>query len=252
MNLCSIFNVWSDVDLLKAAISNHFDCGINAAIVIYSNKSNYGELESFNEFISVNSIYFFNREPQSKDATTSETDKRNFGLQKARELRFTHFLSCDADEFYDPIEFAAIKKRFADKRDLQGIVCPSIVYFKKPTLSIGKDITLVPHIHKLTPNIKHTFNRAYPNAFDGRQIRIDPTRSFNINSGVEFTSEITMHHFSHVRKDYEKKLRNSSAKFNLDRSSIREDYANAAPGYFCRFYQKTLVEVPDRFGIGNI
>jgi hypothetical protein len=176
----------------------------------------------------------------------NETAKRNYGLKIALENDATHFLTIDADEFYDPIEF--LKGREMMTSDLNGLVVKCLTMFAKPTLTIGYDITLVPFIHKLTPTIKHTFNRNYPYAWQGPQIRIDPTRSLNINSGVQLT-EFTMHHFSWIRSDFKRKIRNSTAKDNLERSTIWEDLVLAKDGYFVKFYQKHLTTVPNRFNI---
>lgn len=255
IRLVAIYNVWDDWDLLELSIKNIGPL-VDGVFVIYSLKSNYGEdgdpYSFWNTYrmgpelaINVNSYL---REPILHHPLHAETDKRNYGLEKARELGYTHFITMDADEFYDPAEFQAAKDQFHVKPDLQGLVVESQVYFKSPTLTIGKDITLVPHIHKLTPTIRHEFNKNYPFAWSGKQIRIDPTRSLNINSGVEMFDCI-LHHYSWCRKDYAKKIRNSTAKANLERSTIVRDLEHAKEGYFCQFYQKPLVRVPNRFGI---
>lgn len=255
MKLCAIYNVWDDWDLLELSIKN-IGSLVDGAIVIFSEKSNYGEHSDSYMFSIISMVYpnFINRidayrrDPVHLHALHAETDKRNFGLNKAMELGYTHFITMDADEFYEPEQFLAAKKYLNHNSHLNGLVVESYVYFKSPTLTVGKDVTLVPHIHKLTPTIKHEFNKQYPFAWEGKKIRIDPTRSFNINSGVEMF-ECPMHHMSWVRKDPEKKVRNSTARANLQRSPILQDYLNAEEGYFCQFYQKRLVRVPNRFGI---
>jgi hypothetical protein len=246
MKLCAIYNVWDDWDLLQFSIDNIFQL-VDGVIVVYSRKSNYGELSDPKNISFPGNVELFQREPINAHASHSETDKRNYGLRIAREQGYTHFISIDADEFYEPEEFYKAKV-YIEKFGSDGLVVESFVYFKSPTLTIGKDITLVPHIHRLTPTIKHEFNKQYPFAWSGKQIRIDPTRSFNINSGIEMFA-CPMHHMSWVRKDYEKKIRNSTARANLQRSTIMQDLLNAKDGYFCQFYGKPLVRVPNRFGI---
>lgn len=247
MKLCAIYNVWDDYDLLWESVENIHKL-VDGVIVVYSEASNYGELTDRSEIAFHVKCDVYRREPVLHHPLHAETDKRNFGLEKARELGFTHFITMDSDEFYDREQFLAAKEMFHVKRDLNGLVVESYVYFKSPTLTIGKDVTLVPHIHKITPTIKHEFNKQYPFAWEGKQIRIDPTRSLNINSGVEMF-ECPLHHMSWIRKDPEKKIRNSTARANLQRSTILQDYSNAEEGYFCQFYQKRLVRVPNRFGI---
>lgn len=245
MKLVAIFHCWDDWKLLRQSVDNMRPL-VDGIIVIgsfYSNFKEYSPIPS-----EWHNDELFVREPKFNLPLHSETDKRNYGIEVARSKGYTHFITCDADEMYKPEEFLKIKERFLNP-DLKGIVCPSIVYFKSPLLSIGRDVTLVPHIHVLTSNIRHAFNKLYPFAWSGKQIRIDPSRSLNINSGVEYTEDIELHHFSYIREDLEKKIRNSTARGNLERSTIREDFENAKPGYFCKFYQKTLIEYPDYFKI---
>jgi hypothetical protein len=242
MKLCAIYNVWADWDILEYSLKN-IEPLVDGVIIVGSTKSNFGEYfpipENFRDRVAI-------REPQFANAAQSETDKRNFGLDLARWAGFTHFITIDADEFYDPTEFNYAKD-IAENVGI-GLVCTCTTYFAKPTLCIGLDITLVPHIHELTPTIKHSFNRRYPFAWNGPQIRIDPTRSLNINEGV-FMTDITMHHFSWIRSDFNRKIRNSTAKANLERSTILEDLLLAKDGYFCKFYQKHLHTVVNRFNI---
>lgn len=219
MRLCAVFNCWADWDWLQIAAEKILPL-VDGVIIVWSKKSNYGEVCNPDELFVVWTykipapIYFFEKEPSLAHPMHEETARRNFGLQKARELGYTHFLSLDCDELYDPSEFLREKQRLIDNPDLAGLVCASQVYVKSPTLTIGLDTTRVPFIHKITPNLKHEFNRSYPFAWEGKNIRIDPTRSLNINSGVEW-SPVVMHHFSWVRKDYDRKIRNSTARANI-------------------------------------
>jgi hypothetical protein len=255
MKLAAVYNTWNDLTLLRQSIANIRPL-VDVVIVVFSRKSNTGETHdgpdgSVEEFEATNvPIFFVQHEPNLKlNQRDNETAKRNRGVDYARSLKCTHFVALDSDEFYEPEEFLKAKKRFTHEPNLKGLVCPLNVYFKSPELTIGRDITLVPFIHVLTPTIKHEFNRNYPFAWINGQIRIDPTRSLNINSGVEYTEQVVMHHMSYVREDLELKIRNSTARANLERSTIREDFNNAKPGYFCKFYQKTLEPAPNIFGI---
>jgi hypothetical protein len=255
MRLCAIYNVWDDWDWMYLS-TERIRGLVDEVIIIASEKSNFGEHSEI-PFWTRDEIYQF--EPVGNDARANETAKRNYGLEIAMEKGHTHFIMMDADEFYDPEAFLKEKKRFEDP-NLLGLVCRVKCYFKSPTLTIGYDTTLVPFIHRLTTGISHEFNKNYPFAWtstDGipftekKRIRIDPTRSLNINSGVEW-SEITMFHMSWVRKDIKKKIRNSTARQNIERSTIVTDYLNAKEGYFCEFYGKTLERSPNVFGLPEI
>lgn len=245
MRLAAIYNVWGDFDLLDHSV-RIMEPLVDGVIVVVSSRSNYGEVSSIPERWLGRVVF---REPKFNIPMHSETDKRNFGLQIARNAGYTHFLTIDADEFYEAGPFLKAKELFKNP-NLKGLVCNCQTYFKNSSLTMGLDTTLVPFIHELTPTIRHEFNRNYPFAWIDRQIRIDPTRSLNINSGVE-RIDLTMHHMSWIRKDFDKKIRNSTARQNLERSTIKEDLANAKPGYHFKFYNKTLFETKDLFGINT-
>lgn len=261
MKLCAIYNVWDDYQMCLLSIRN-IEKLVDGIIVVASENSNYGEkskipscwINSQDQFECVQFT------PDMRfDAMGNETNKRNLGLSKARELGYTHFIMMDADEFYEPEPFLKEKKRF-ETSNISGLVCRSKVYFKTPYLTIGYDATLVTFIHKITPGLCFTWNKLFPFAWssmDGvpftpvKRIRIDPTRQLNITSGVEW-SEIVMHHYSYVRDDLKKKIRNSSARRNLERSTILTDYCQATEGYFCQFYGKVLEPSSNLFNLPEL
>lgn len=247
MKLAAVLIVWDDWELLEKAVENLTGL-VDGFIIVASETSSYGEISP----IPVkwrNKVYV--REPFFNHPMNCETDKRNFGLDVARRLGYTHFLPGDADEFYDRQEFLRARQRFYDEPDLVGLVCATQVYFASPELTIGLDTTLIPFIHKILPGMRHEMNRRYPFAWDNGRIRIDPTRQMNINSGVKW-DDIIMHHVSWFRRDYEKKIRNSTARDNIKRSSILNDLLHATDGYFCQFYQKRLTRCSDRFGLNEL
>jgi hypothetical protein len=242
MRLAAIFNVWSDWDLLEHALKNIRPL-VDGVIIVASETSNFGEKHPVPDWPDI-----YQREPNLRlDPRTSETDKRNFGLGIAREQGYTHYIAMDADEFYESEPFLKAKQ-YIEEKDLNGLVCQCRTYFKSPQLTIGLDTTLVPFIHKITPTLRHEFNKRYPFAWIDGQIRIDPTRSLNINSGVE-RIDLEMHHYSWVRSDYQKKIRNSTARRNLERSSILKELLLAKEGYFVEFYQRHLQRSSVDFGI---
>lgn len=246
MRLAAIINIWNDWDWLEISVKN-LEGLVNGVIVVASEKSNYGEIspipEAWKDKVHI-------REPFFNHPLNCETDKRNFGLDLAKQQGYTHFISMDADELYEREAFLAAKERFHVEPGLIGLVCETQVYFGSVHLTIGKDVTLVPFIHKIVPGIKHEFNRRYPYAWDNGKIRIDPSRSLSITSGVKIDSAV-MHHYSWVRKDYQKKIRNSTAKNNLLRSSILKDLVQPTPGKFIEFYQRSLVQATVDFNIDD-
>jgi hypothetical protein len=255
MKLAACLNIWADsVELLPYCVQNLINCGVDGIIIVWSEQSNYGEIAK--DYIPVlpmwegqdTRVHIFQREPVFHHPMNSETDKRNYALDQAKRLGYTHFLTMDQDEFYEPAKFKKVRN-YIEATGVKGIVCPSRVYFKSPKLTIGKDTTLVPFIHEIQPGIRHEFNRRYPYAWDDRTIRIDPTRSLSIISGVEYTEEVMLEHYSYVRKDIKMKIRNSSAKANIERSTLLNDYEQAKEGFYVEFYKKTLSRSQLDFGI---
>lgn len=242
-----VYNLWDGEEIFEHSYRNMAPL-VDAVIIVWSRLSNNCQnMGCFDPSKYPNAI-LVNHEPSpAKTKQNNERDKRNAGLREAKRHNFTHFLMMDCDEFYDPIEFEIEKKRF--KRDsLNGLVCKVRTYFKSPSLTIGDDpVTFVPFIHKLTPSLHYAMNKRYPFAYDKNGGgRIDPTRQLNVKHGVEW-SDITMHHYSHVRNDIRVKIENSSA--NLGRSSLLEDWLNAKEGYFVKMYQRTLVSCENQFNI---
>lgn len=244
MKLAAIYNVWSDWDWLDIS-TEIIGPLVDGIIIIASEKSNWGEVSPMPERWKDKVII---REPFFNHPLNCETDKRNYGLAIAKKENYTHFLQLDCDELYEPEDFLKAKARFENEPDLQGLVCRTQVYFKSPELTVGLDHTLVPFIHKLTPFIKNEFNRKYPYAWEKGNIHIDPSRSFNINSGVKMDDAV-MHHFSWVRTDYEKKIRNSTARNNIIKSTILNDLVDGKEGDYIEFYRKRLTRCSNLFGI---
>jgi hypothetical protein len=251
MKLAAVYNVWADTEgLLELSVRSIINY-VDKVFIVYSNYSNSGENIPWALNIPASSkVAYIHYEPLPYiSPSVNERFKRIAGLSQARAENYTHILTMDGDEFYTPSDLLNARNIIEADPSLNGMVVKSQVYFKRPDLTIGLDTTLVPFIHKITPTLTYQMNRKYPYAWVDNVIRIDPTRQFNITSGVMMSKNIIMHHYSYVRKDLEIKIRNSSARGNIENSTIREDWANAKEGYFCKFYGKTLTKCPNLFDL---
>lgn len=246
--LCAIFICWDDWEILKYSIDS-IAPKVDGIIVIGSTESTSGEFSPIpREFYENPYFDLFIKNPDLKKLRReNEIEKRNFGLEKARELGYSHFIMLDADEFYP--DFTEEKKRFDDP-DLEGLVCDSILYFRSPTLCFD-DITRVPFIHRLA-NARFVKNYEYPFSISkDYHPCIDPTRTLNLKNIQK--SEIKMHHFSYIRSDIRKKIRNSAGqRVNTFQHLLIHDYRNAKEGYKCEFFQKTLRKVDNIFCLPEI
>lgn len=245
MKLCAIYNIWDGACLLQGSVNCIID-HVELVIIVYSNVSNKGEV-----FFPLPYIQGLTRNPKVKfvkydpqielGGYANETNKRNVGLHYAKNLGVTHFLFMDCDEYYDNFGLAV---EAYNESGHSGSVCRLETYFKLPTLRFDKqEDYYVPFIHELKHDTR-AGNQSYP-------FFADPTRRVNEHDVVELP--IVMHHFSWCRLDIMRKVRNSSSNLMIS-TGIIDDYHNPdlKAGFYVKNYQRTLIEVPDTFGLSKI
>jgi hypothetical protein len=244
LRLAAIYNAWDGIELMRGSMLCMKD-HVDLFIIVYQDVSNFGE--QYNPLPDMDLSGFANvtlvkYDPVVGAGAYNEKRKRNLGLDIARDKGCTHFLMVDCDEYYENFgEAVYLYKNFGHR----GSVCSLYTYFKLPTLRFEtKDGYFVPFIHELKPETQAGV-RHYP-------FYVDPTRRINETEVVELP--VTMCHFSWVRKDIERKCRNSSAKENIEKGTMLQDYYSdhVGPGYYVKDYDKKLIEVPDYFGLGTI
>jgi hypothetical protein len=153
-------------------------------------------------------------------------------------------LHLDCDEYYLPDEFARARQ-WIETHQVPGTTCRLRTYFASPGLQLeGFDDYCVPFIHRLNDTTVCGCEH-YP-------LPVDPTRRINCADVTELDSSlICMHHFSWVRRDIGRKIRNSSADhLSGERlAALLEDYEAASPGKVVRHWNRQLVEVkpPETF-----
>ena len=250
MKLVAIINSWADTKELLPFCVENIRPVVDKVIVVYSENSNH-----FNFNDGITELVFgklpcqwVQFEPEvGRSPHDNETRKRNYGLEIAKMQGFTHFLLMDSDEFYNQEDVTKEKERI-EQRNLNGLVCRLKTYVSKPTLWC-EDHTLVPFIQKLNRLTMVGNFKNYPFNLDSEgHVHIDPTRRINYTSGVEM-SDVYMHHYSYVRKDFELKINNSSANLRRSRDVIYEDLREAKPGYKSKLYHRELQECPNYFNI---
>lgn len=245
--LVAIIVAW-DHELLRACADN-FLKSVDKVIIVYSNFSNHGNklrfpTEQFQDCILVSHEPDLGLIPHK-----NEQNKRNTGLQKAKEIGAEYFIMADMDEFYQP-EDVRFWYEYLRHCNVDGLVCRSHVYFGSPALTIGEDVTFVPFIHRVKPEIKYIFTQDYPYTRYEGKLRIDPTRRLNLTANVRLIGCVC-HHYSWVRTDFNVKIDNSSAgSLKKIKQEILLDLQNAKQGYFVKsIYQKELKEAPNLFNL---
>lgn len=243
-SLAAIYNVYDGVELLRGSMQclrghvEHF-------IIVYQEVSNYGEKdytpyaeirECTHDFENVHLIYYQPELIKSQRAgRMNEAKKRNRGIQVAIQLKCTHFINLDVDEYY--ANFQKGKELF-EAANQEGTVCRMHTYFRHANLRIEPmENYYVPFIHELR---KDSVVGGWPNY----PYHCDPTRRPNTKSVVEIP--FLMHHFSWVRKDIARKARNSSARNLMQHLT---DWKDAKPGMRLKAYEGQLVECENIFNI---
>jgi hypothetical protein len=201
--LAGIWNVWDGDEHLRRSIEQikpHLD----VVIVVYQNISNTGEFYEPilpHDLIDLSIFYIPNL---NESAQSNETIKRNKGLQLAKSVNCTHFIHLDCDEMYFSDDFLNAKQLVYDN-DWDATYCRLKTYYKYPTKQLVPDENyFVPFIHKIYPETKMVFDKKYP-AF------ADPTRRTNTYFNHSEIDWLKMHHYSFVRNNIVRKLRNSSS-----------------------------------------
>lgn len=241
MKLAAIYNVFDGLEWLGKSIfciKNHVDL----VIITYQDVSNYGEKYNNFEIITRileeqglnNAILYKYSSQMDQSAMYNETLKRQIGIELALKNQCTHFLHIDCDELY--YDFERLKQEYIEC-GLDGSVCEMYTYFKTENFRLEDvDNYFVPFIHKLHTETSCGIRNNYP-------YYVDPTRRINCED-VTLLKSGKMHHYSWVRDDINLKIRNSSAKLNIEKSQLLSDYLNleCKEGYFLKDFGQKLVK----------
>jgi hypothetical protein len=144
----------------------------------------------------------------SRYSREQETDKRNMGIEKMRQLGCSHVLNTDLDEFYDPEQFKYAKD-LINKKGYPITYCSYINYYRDlEHYLVYPFVPYVPFIHSTF--FKYTYQSA------GCLLPTDPTRRIEnpsqIGTYIFKDKELVMNHLAWIRRDIRKKLVNWSAK----------------------------------------
>jgi hypothetical protein len=252
MKVCSIkkqpmklgvsYNLFDGEELLEASIKS-IRRQVEYINVVYQRISNNGKpynenIENLLENLKLkglvdNVILYTPDLTKINKGGFNEERKRFIGLMDCKNHRCTHFLSMDVDEFYRNNELFKAKD-FILKNDIDCSAVSIIEYVKSPNYRLlnnymftpdGVDSELYqfmcPFICKIPRFIVAPQRNGIAPCF------VDPTR-FLINKGRFYLfprHEISMHHMSTIRVNYEKKFENSTIAIDGDVKS-KERFAS--------------------------
>jgi|688.fasta_scaffold734555_2 hypothetical protein len=233
MKLIAVYSVFDGEELLEHSINSIRNC-VDYILVIYQKESNFGiisdtvepkVIELKNKGL-IDEIMFFKTIKQNP--LINEITKRNLGVERAKELGFTHFLTVDCDEFYFKSDFEKAKN-FIKNNDIDTSVCWVQNYHKKPEYKIVglSEPFKVPFINKLYPNTQLILGGQYFTDM------VDPTRITNTkNKNYFFDKEtIMMHHYTTIRKDIRKKYESWTCRLNYKNDNVIDEKANKIINY---------------------
>jgi hypothetical protein len=254
MKLVAIYSVFDGIEFLRGAMKSIENC-VDGFIIIYQKTSNHGEVDgtvmdqvmkSVSEFENICLMPF---EPNLRlPDKKNELNKHNQSIELAKAMGFSHFIIGAVDHYFDELEFQRAKEK---AEDFDLTLTGMFTYFKKPTWQLTPIETyLMPFICKLYPETKFVEPVwKLPYVVDP-SVRINTTAKHYLFA----QDEIMMHHFSMVRADVAKKIRNAAGHKRWGNKI--NNYLHEAEHYSIEqnkgieyFHGRTVVEVPNQFNI---
>lgn len=250
MKLAAIYNTFDGEELLEGSIAQIID-EVDEVLIIYQLVSNVGEhypellttLAHLKERWPIIRLRKYAPNHELPPAQ-NERQKRQIGLNWALKLACTHYLFIDNDEYYERDAFARAKSDI-ETGGYDASACRMHSYFAKPIYRLEPiENYWVPFIGRLKPDLK---------AWARFPVHVDPTRGAGPIERCYLFAEgdLMMHHYSYVRKDMRRKLRNSSAARNFGNiNQLTKQIENWKPGFpLPNFLNHGVVEVPNLFSI---
>lgn len=207
MKLAACYTVFNGIELLEDAIES-IESEVDEIIISYQLISNYGNISD--EF-----LYWKDKHPQyyyiefnpnlSIDAKSNEKRKHQQLIEKARDLRCTHFFLSATDHLYITKELQFAKEKVKSN----GFIT---TYTRMRTYFKSNDLCLNPLELYYMPFICSTKVNIGVHA----PVVVDPACAFKPFAPfyVFPENEVLMHHFSWLRYDIDSKLDNAAAKVN--------------------------------------
>jgi hypothetical protein len=183
-------------------------------------------------------------EPDLTLEHVNERIKRRLGLNAARNVRASHFISVDADEFYRPEEFHAARC-LIEENGWRSTSVNSFLHLKRPIYR-SSDITCCCFVTAIDGSTDM-------GVADFPCPHVDPTRSMtaDLHTHHHFDpSVVAMYHMNLVRRDLDQKLRNSTTRDTHFLSLVQDAVETWRPGQSFSFPNKgvlAIYEVPNEF-----
>ena len=276
MKLGVSYNLFDGEELLEASIKS-IRKEAHYISVIYQKKSFRGERASENieKFLYklklknlIDEFYLYDKDFTKKEIKLEfEQEKRTIGLNLSKKNGCTHHLSMDVDEFYDVKQLKKVKE-YITRKDIENTAVPIIEYLKTAEYKFVNSYLYsedfdeytfyCPFIMKINKILPQKYNKKwYP-------CKADPSRHLNNKKKFYLFSiqDIVMHHMSTVRKDLDRKYKNSnlmdgSSELILKINDLKNKVLNwkfednqIGNSKYALFENKLVEKTEDKFEIG--
>jgi len=264
MRLGVSYNLYDGEELLAASV-RAIRGEVDHVAVIYQNVSNFGErreddlgvmLEDLRRQGLIDSYEGYDPDLSAKPLV-NEHNKRVLGVRRCNAAGCNYHLNLDVDEFYRPEQLRNAKD-FILTNGIENSAVTFFSYLKSPRYRVLDAEYSVPFIFKSTGRIERDAAARFPCLVDGSRVLRSGGRFYYFNR-----YEVVMHHMSGVRKDLDRKFRNSTIMSYDERvkAVAREarariaDYAfggHGLPKDYDFLDGKLVRLVRDDFGIGEM
>jgi hypothetical protein len=189
----------------------------------------------------VDQVAMFTPSP-TEQTQINELRKRFGAIQLGHKAGFSHFIHMDCDEYYLPEEFERARQ-YVEEGGFDGSLVYSKTYFKRPDWEMDDvDRAFFTFIHKYREDLACCGSN-FPYV-------CDPTRTVDAkNIKVLDREMITLHHYSWVRNDVMRKLRNSSTGGVMEEAGVLGDYERATVGSSVKLLGRRIVQGKNLFNI---
>lgn len=264
MKLGVSYNLYDGEELL-AASARAIRSEAEHITVIYQNVSNFGErreddlavmLEDLRQKGIIDSYVKYDPDLRQKP-WGNEHRKRIMGVERCNRAGCNYHLNLDVDEFY-VAEQVRTAKEFILANGIENSAVHYFRYLKSPRYRVEGAEYSVPFIFKSTGRIEPESCAWFPCCVDGTRILKSGGRFYQFNQ-----TEVVMHHMVGVRRDMDRKFRNSTimACSDEDRAVALAMQKRMTDYVFgghpipedCDFLDGKLIRlVEDSFGIGEM
>ena len=222
------YNVFDGVELLEDSI-NQIRSVVDHISIVFQTKSYWGnkltqkEINIVNDLTErgiIDDLYLYEND-NNIAIHQNQLNKRNIGIELAKQADCTHYMTVDCDEFYVTSEFQMLIDFHRENPESISYL-PLVAYYKDTKYMINSENYMDGdlYVSGFFP-VKYKLVMNYPLG-----IKVDPTRKVGVSATflkLFNKHQIKMHHLSYIRADLHQKVNNAPSKL---RYGNKQDHFN--------------------------